>query len=138
MLRKATGLPPGAHVLEQRPRGPGGKDLLVPQPACGPSRASTGCAGTDLSRHLLSPTCGSLQAPEEPRPASCPSQQDSEPGASEDSPSQPCTCSEQRRHAAASTLQARWKVYRCQVRAPRPSGLHPPGSAEAPPSCWNH
>ncbi|XP_015420641.1 PREDICTED: IQ domain-containing protein E [Myotis davidii] len=40
----------------------------------------------------------------------------SEPGASEDSPSQPCACSEQRRHAAASTLQARWKVYRRQKR----------------------
>ncbi|XP_070270383.1 IQ domain-containing protein E isoform X4 [Myotis yumanensis] len=59
------------------------------------------------------------QAPEEPQPgpAGSPSPQDSlEPGAGEDSPSQPCACSEQRRHAAASTLQAQWKVYRRQKR----------------------
>uniref|UniRef100_G1PUJ2 IQ motif containing E n=1 Tax=Myotis lucifugus TaxID=59463 RepID=G1PUJ2_MYOLU len=64
------------------------------------------------------PTEGTPEAPEEPRPgpAGSPSPQDSEPGASEDSPSQPCACSEQRRHAAASTLQARWKVYRRQKR----------------------
>ncbi|XP_054574224.1 IQ domain-containing protein E isoform X1 [Eptesicus fuscus] len=62
------------------------------------------------------PTEGTPEAPEEPRPASSPPQQDPEPGTSEDSPSQPCACSEQRRHAAASTLQARWKVYRRQKR----------------------
>ncbi|XP_059555391.1 IQ domain-containing protein E isoform X10 [Myotis daubentonii] len=64
------------------------------------------------------PTEGTPEAPEEPGPgpAGSPSPQHSEPGASEDSPSQPCACSEQRRHAAASTLQARWKVYRRQKR----------------------
>ncbi|XP_070270381.1 IQ domain-containing protein E isoform X2 [Myotis yumanensis] len=65
------------------------------------------------------PTEGTPEAPEEPQPgpAGSPSPQDSlEPGAGEDSPSQPCACSEQRRHAAASTLQAQWKVYRRQKR----------------------
>ncbi|XP_036167745.1 IQ domain-containing protein E isoform X3 [Myotis myotis] len=64
------------------------------------------------------PTEGTTEAPEEPGPgpAGSPSPQHSEPGASEDSPSQPCACSEQQRHAAASTLQARWKVYRRQKR----------------------
>nr|XP_036280189.1 IQ domain-containing protein E [Pipistrellus kuhlii] len=64
----------------------------------------------------VGPAEGPPEAPEEPRPAGSPPQQDPEPGASKDSPAPPCACSEQRRHAAASTLQARWKAYRRQKR----------------------
>ncbi|CAK6446409.1 unnamed protein product [Pipistrellus nathusii] len=64
----------------------------------------------------VGPAEGTPEAPEEPRPAGSPPQQDPEPGASEDSPAPPCACSEQRRHAAASILQARWKAYRRQKR----------------------
>ncbi|XP_054419829.1 IQ domain-containing protein E [Pteronotus mesoamericanus] len=55
------------------------------------------------------------QQPRPPQPASSPSPGHSGPEASEEgSPQPPCACVERRRHAAARTLQARWKAYRRQ------------------------
>lgn len=70
------------------------------------------------------------QAQEEPRPsgAACgPPQQGREPDASAPRP-----CLEGRRQAAASVLQARWKVYREQVRAPAAPRCRPAPRG----TCW--